>query len=45
MQPDLQEPLYKTLRRARIAAGLTQSALAERAGCRQSAVSMMEAVA
>lgn len=43
MQPDLQEPLYKTLRRARIAAGLTQSALAERAGCRQSAVSMMEA--
>jgi transcriptional regulator with XRE-family HTH domain len=35
-------PLYRRLRNARRARGLTQCALAEQAGCKQSALSMME---
>jgi transcriptional regulator with XRE-family HTH domain len=35
-------PLYRRLRNARRARGLTQSALAAQAGCTQSALSMME---
>lgn len=37
------DAIYKELRKARIAAGLTQAALAGQVGCTQSAVSMMEA--
>lgn len=37
------ETIYKQLRQARITAGLTQAALAAQVGCKQSAVSMMEA--
>lgn len=37
------EAIFKQLRKARIAAGLTQAALAGQVGCTQSAVSMMEA--
>lgn len=37
------DAIYKQLRKARIAAGLTQAALAGQVGCTQSAVSMMEA--
>ncbi|MGI5868994.1 MAG: helix-turn-helix domain-containing protein [Kiritimatiellia bacterium] len=37
------DAIYRELRRARIAAGLTQAALAAQVGCTQSAVSMMEA--
>lgn len=37
------ENLHKRLRRARREAGLTQAALAQQVGCKQSAVSMMEA--
>lgn len=37
------ESLHKRLRRARREAGLTQAALAQQVGCKQSAVSMMEA--
>ena len=37
------EAIDKQLRKARIAAGLTQAALAAKVGCTQSAVSMMEA--
>ena len=35
-------PLYRRLREARRARGLTQCALAEQVGCRQSALSMLE---
>ncbi len=37
------DSLHQRLRRARLDAGLTQSALAVQVGCKQSAVSMMEA--
>lgn len=43
MTEDGTENLHKQLRRARIEAGLTQAALAKQVGCKQSAVSMMEA--
>lgn len=43
MTEDGKENLHKQLRRARIEAGLTQAALAKQVGCKQSAVSMMEA--
>lgn len=43
MPPDPNNlPLHRRLRDARRARGLTQSALAEQAGCKQSALSMME---
>ena len=43
MAPDLSSlPLHRRLRDARRARGLTQSALAEQAGCKQSALSLME---
>jgi len=37
------ENIHRTLRRARIEAGITQAGLAAQVGCTQSAVSMMEA--
>ena len=43
MTKDGTENLHKLLRKARIDAGLTQAALAAQVGCKQSAVSMMEA--
>ncbi len=43
MTKDGIENLHKLLRKARIDAGITQSALAAQVGCKQSAVSMMEA--
>ena len=43
MTEDGKDNLHKRLRRARIEAGLTQAALAQQVGCKQSAVSMMEA--
>lgn len=43
MTEDGREILHKRLRRARLEAGLTQAALAQQVGCKQSAVSMMEA--
>ena len=42
MEEEGQSDLHRRLRKARIAAGMTQAALAARVGCTQSAVSMME---
>lgn len=43
MTKDGTENLHKLLRKVRIEAGITQAALAAQVGCKQSAVSMMEA--
>lgn len=43
MTKDGTATLHKRLRKARIDAGITQAALAAQVGCKQSAVSMMEA--
>ena len=43
MTSDGKDNLHRTLRKARIEAGITQAALAAQVGCTQSAVSMMEA--
>ncbi|NLB68067.1 MAG: helix-turn-helix transcriptional regulator, partial [Lentisphaerae bacterium] len=43
MKGDVPEELHKILRKARIGAGLTQASLANKGGCTQSAISMMEA--
>ena len=42
MQDPLSEPLHLVLRRARQAANLRQTALAQQVGCTQSALSMFE---
>ena len=42
MSEEGQPDFHRALRKARIAAGMTQAALAARVGCTQSAVSMME---
>ncbi len=43
MTRDGTESIHKILRRARLDAGITQASLAAQVGCKQSAVSMMEA--
>lgn len=43
MTRDGTESIHKILRKARLDAGITQAALAVQVGCKQSAVSMMEA--
>lgn len=43
MQPPPQAPFFALVRKARRDAGLSQSALAEKAGCRQSQISAFEA--